>query len=332
MTDLPAMLPSIDIIIVNWNSGDQLQCCHRSVLMADKDNLILSRVVVMDNASTDGSAEDLEEMNLPFYLKHNKDNLGFAIACNQGAEGSNADYLLFLNPDARLFKDSLTNTFKFIEQKGNKNIGILGIQLVDDRGQISRICARFPSPSDFFYRMLGLDHLFPDHFPSHFMTEWDHRDSRDVNQVMGSFFLIRRSLFQGLGGFDERFFVYFEDLDISYRAWKAGWRSFYFADAKAYHKGGGTSEKVKDIRLFYLLRSRIQYGYKHFNKTSATMVALMTLILEPIARLSWAAIRLSYEEIVATLKGCLMLWRASPAILADAWRRRIDEDTPVESL
>ena len=332
MTDLHAMHPRLDIIIVNWNSGDQLQWCLNSILMAEKDNLILARVVVVDNASKDSSADDLEDLILPLYIKRNTENLGFAAACNQGAQGSNADYLLFLNPDTCLFEDSLIKPLAFMEQKENMNIGILGIQLVDNNGQISRTCARFPSPSYFFIKMLRLDHLFPDHFPSHFMTEWDHRESRDVDQVMGAFFLMRRSLFQILGGFDERFFVYFEDLDISYRAWKAGWRSVYLANAQAYHKGGGTSWQIKDRRLFYTLMSRILYGYKHFAWRSATMVALMTVFVEPITRLTWATMRLSGAEIMATLKGYLMLWRSLPTIMAVAWRRRSDKNTPTESL
>jgi N-acetylglucosaminyl-diphospho-decaprenol L-rhamnosyltransferase len=332
MIDLSAMHPKLDIIIVNWNSGDQLQWCLDSILTANKDNLTLARVVVVDNASRDRSADELEDFILPLYLISNTKNLGFAAACNQGAKGSKADYLLFLNPDARLFKNSLTDTLKFIEQKENNKIGILGIQLVDDNGKISHTCAHFPSAGNFFYRALGLDHLFPDHFSSHFMTEWDHRESRDVNQVMGSFFLVRRSLFQRLGGFDERFFVYFEDLDLSYRAWKAGWRSVYFANAQAYHKGSGTSQQIKDKRLFYNLRSRILYSYKHFGWRAATIVAFMTTFVEPITRFSWAAMRLSSAEMIATLKGYSMLWRTLPAILVEARRRRKNEDTPTESL
>jgi len=115
--------------------------------------------------------------------------------------------------------------------------------------------------------------------------------------------------------------VYFEDLDLSYRAWKSGWRSFYLADVKAYHKGGGTSRQIKDRRLFYSLRSRILYSYKHFGWWSASAVTLMTLIVEPFTRLAWATVRLSGTEIVNTLKGYLMLWRATPATLKEAWSR-----------
>ena len=200
-------------------------------------------------------------------------------------------------------------------------IGIIGVQLLDNSGNVARTCSRFPTLVTFFSQILGLNHIFPGYFPSHFMKEWDHRESREVDQVMGAFFLIRRSLFQRLGGFDERFFVYFEDLDLSYRAWKSGWKSFYLADAQAYHKGGGTTRQIKDRRLFYSLRSRILYSYKHFGWWSATAVTLMTLIVEPFTRLAWATVRCSGTEIVNTLKGYLMLWRAMPATLKEVRRR-----------
>ncbi|NPV29977.1 MAG: glycosyltransferase family 2 protein [Firmicutes bacterium] len=309
------MHPRLDIIIVNWNSGHQLQCCLNSILRADKESFIVERVVVVDNASTDGSAEGVEDFDLPLCLIHNIENRGFAAACNQGAKGSKADYLLFLNPDTCLFKDSLTKPLTFMEQKENRNIGILGIQLVDDNGQISHTCARFPTPGRFFSKMFGLDRLFPKLFPSHFMTEWDHREGRVVDQVIGAFFLVRRSIFEDLGGFDERFFVYFEDLDFALRARQAGWHNFYLADVQAYHKGGGTSEQVKATRLFYSLRSRILYGYKHFGWWSATGLMLGTLLLEPLTRIAWAVIRRSGRDIIETINGYFMLWRALPALL-----------------
>jgi GT2 family glycosyltransferase len=176
--------------------------------------------------------------------------------------------------------------------------------------------------------MPGLNKLSPRLFLGHIMGEWDHSENRVVDQLIGAFFLVHRSLFEDLGGFDERFFVYFEDVDFSYQAWKEGWHSVYLTEAHAYHKGGGTSQLIKDRRLFYNLRSRILYGYKYFSWWSA----IMALLVEPFSRLIWASIRLSGMEMVNTFKGYFMLWRASPMILKEAWRRRRDEDTPTESL
>jgi GT2 family glycosyltransferase len=332
LSDLAILPAKLDIIIINWNSGNQLRCCLNSIRNADRENMTIERVVVVDNASTDDSAKEFDDFSLPLCLKRNHVNRGFAAACNQGARSSKADYLLFLNPDVCLLRDSLTKPVKFMERMENEKAGILGIQLLDDKGQVSRTCSHFPTPGGLILKTFGLDLLFPDIFPIYFMNEWDHRKNRDVDHVMGAFFLMRRSLFQRLGGFDERFFVYFEDMDISYRASKAGWRSIYLAEAQAYHSGGGTSRQIKDKRLFYIQKSKIQYAYKHFSWCSATMVSLMTILLEPITRLCWATMRISCTEIAATIKGYLILWRTSPALLAEAWKRRKDEGTLIEPL
>jgi N-acetylglucosaminyl-diphospho-decaprenol L-rhamnosyltransferase len=310
------MAPSVDIIIVNWNSGRLLRDCLESInFAADHDSFKLNRVVVVDNASLDGSTDGLQSQKLPFSIIRNEENKGFAKACNQGAEGSCADYLLFLNPDTYLNRDSLAKPIVFMEKDFNRHIGITGIQLLDGSSEIARTCARFPTPGRFLSKMLGLDRLFPRAFPSHFMSEWDHQESREVDHVMGAFFLIRRFIFEELGGFDEQFFVYLEDLDFSFRARQAGWHCFYLADAKARHKGGGTSERVKAMRLFYSLQSRILYGYKHFGWWSATGLMLGTLLLEPLARLTLSASRRSYGEIYETIKGYSILWGKLPLLL-----------------
>jgi len=310
------MLPIVDIIIVNWNSGKQLYNCLQSIAATTKVNWGLGKVVVVDNASTDGSAKDITtNYNLPLIIIHNDTNRGFAAACNQGAKECKADYILFLNPDTVLFENSLSVPLEFMERPENQNIGIVGIQLVDDKGQVSRTCARFPTPARFFVKMLGLDRLFPNFFLGHFMKEWDHGNTREVDHVMGAFFLVRRTLFEILNGFDERFFVYLEDLDFSLRASERGWKSFYLADAQAYHKGGGTSEQVKAKRLFYSLRSRILYSYKHFNWLSATLLMLGTMIVEPLSRIAFCIARRSGGDIVETCKAYFMLWRSIPEFM-----------------
>lgn len=315
------MSASLDIIIVNWYSGRQLKECLESIAATDRDGFVLSRVVVVDNASRDGSSDGLVFLGLPLYIIRNGENFGFGHACNQGAKGSEADYLLFLNPDTRLFKKSLRDSMFFIKQYENSHIGILGVQLVNGDGNVSKTCARFPKPSQIFSKIIGLNRLFPRVFPDHFMVEWDHKESREVDQVMGAFFLVRRSLFEELAGFDERFFVYYEEVDFSYRARQQGWQSFYLVDAQVYHKGGGTSEQVKDKRLFYSLRSRILYGYKHFNWFSASALMLGTLLLEPVSRVVLGVIHRSWKEISETLKGYALLWSEMPTLLKTLSRR-----------
>jgi N-acetylglucosaminyl-diphospho-decaprenol L-rhamnosyltransferase len=313
------MASSIDIIIVNWNAGPQLLECLKSIAAADRTSIQVQRVVVVDNASSDHSLPTTDIAGLPVTIIQNKENRGFARACNQGARGSAADYLLFLNPDTSLTAGSLMQPIGFMERPENHRIGIVGIQLLDSAGRIAPTCARFPTPGRFFSMMLGLDRALPSLFPSHFMLEWDHRQSREVDQVMGAFFLIRRCLYDAVDGFDERFFVYFEEVDLSLRARAAGWRTFYLSTVHAYHHGSEQVRKrMQPTRLFYSLRSRILYAYKHFNIGAATVVAVGTLFIEPMSRLMISIVRRSPSQLAETVKAYALLWRAVPRRLRAA--------------
>lgn len=317
--------PSVDIIIVNWNAGRQLLECLESIEMARQETFNLKRTVVVDNDSSDGSLEAVGSVDLPLTIIGNSQNLGFAAACNQGAKDSHADYLLFLNPDTRLFADSLSKPIDLMEQPENQTIGICGIKLIDDTGNVARMCARFPAPRMYLAKILGLDHLCPHIIPGHLMREWDHLENRSVDQIMGAFFLARRSLFLQLNGFDNRFFVYFEEVDFSLRARTAGWHSLYIADASVYHKGGGTSQQVKPQRLFYNLRSRIQYSYKHFDPKTATIVTLATLLVEFFTRLCLAVFRHSLSQIRETFEGYMILYLSLPDVLKTVLRDYIKD-------
>lgn len=308
-------LKTLDIIIVNWNSGCQLRQCLGSISSTGGKGLILERVLVVDNASRDGSADGLEDLGLPLLVKKNQENRGFAAGCNQGAKGSKADFLLFLNPDTILFQDSLNKPIAFLEGPLNSSVGIVGIQLLDENSKINKTCARFPSAGMFIAKALGLDRLLPSIFTGYYMQQWDHRSNRLVDQVMGAFFLVRRCLFEALGGFDQRFFIYFEEVDFSLRARQGGWHSYYLAEAQVYHKGGGTTEQVKGLRLFYSLRSRILYGYKHFTWPSAAILMGWSIFVEPLAHLTRALCRGSIVETREVLKGTAKLWWAIPRFL-----------------
>ncbi len=303
-------MPSLDIVIVNWNSRTQLHECLASIAGANKTTVSLQHVVVVDNSSSDGSADNLDDLNLPLSLLRNATNQGFAVACNQGAASSRSDYLLFLNPDTRLLPHALEKPIGFMEQPGNDTIGIVGVQLTDENGHVAHTCTRFPKPGLLLAQMLGLHYLFPQRRLSHFMTDWDHADSRAVDHVMAAYWLLRRSVFEALKGFDERFFVYLEDLDFSLRARRAGWRSFYLADVQAYHRSGGTSEQIKARRLYYSLCSRIHYAYKHFPWWTATGLTLVSLLVEPFSRMVLAAARGNLTAIAETLLAYGLLWQA----------------------
>ncbi len=191
----------------------------------------------------------------------------------------------------------------------NRNIGIIGVQIIDDNNEVTRTCSSFPTPFKMIYLSLGLDKLFPKVFPGHFMKEWNHNKNRIVDQVMGSYFLIRQSLFKQIGGFDERFFVYYEDLDLSLRARQAGFSSFFLATSQIYHKGGGTSEQVKANRLCYTVHSKLLYCRKHFNAKSFIIIVFVTLFIEPVVRIAYALTKGSSREVWEIVKGYAKLYK-----------------------
>jgi GT2 family glycosyltransferase len=140
------------------------------------------------------------------------------------------------------------------------------------------------------------------------MKDFSHESSTEVDQVMGAFFFIRTDLFNQCNGFDEQFFVYYEEVDLSKRINSLGFKSIFLADCNAYHVGGGVSQQVKAKRLFYSLRSRILYSNKHFNFLSYIAVYFLTLLVEPISRIGFSLARLDFKAISETISAYKMLF------------------------
>jgi GT2 family glycosyltransferase len=303
----------IDIIIVNWNSGDLLRKCLFSLNRFSCGNL--SKVVVVDNGSVDTSADGLGKFDFPLQVLRNRENLGFARACNQGAAVCDARYLLFLNPDTELFDSSLVVPLAFMEDATNLDVGICGIQLVDEKGRVARTCARIPSLSRFAVQAIGLNKFPGLRGAGVHMDEWDHLSDKSVDHVIGAFFFMRRTVFEALNGFDERFFVYLEDVDFSLRAKQVGWKTVYLTGAQAFHQGGGTSRQVKAKRLFYSLRSRLLYGLKHFSLWQAWVLLGLTIVVEPLSRSVFSLFRGGIRDVRNTWRGYSMLYRDLPNIL-----------------
>lgn len=288
------MTAEVDIVIVNWNSGQLLRECVASLARAS--GAAAARVIIVDNGSSDGSAA-VTAPGLRLEVIEAGRNLGFGRACNVGAARAQADYLLFLNPDARIGEDALAQALAFMERGESAGVGICGIRLVDDAGTVQRHCARFPTARSYFGHATGLSRLVPGLLPPRTMLDFDHLSSRRVDHVIGAFFLVRRAVFESLGGFDERFFLYLEDLDFSLRAAEAGWTTHYLAEACGYHKGGGVSEQVQAARLFFSARSQIVYGFKHFSGAGALVMLIATALIEPVMRTLAAALRGRGREI-----------------------------------
>jgi len=297
----------ISVIIINWNAGSQIYRCIESVLQTDSS--IDKQIVVVDNGSIDGSdliVEAIPEVSL-IRTGH---NMGFAKACNIGASYATGDYLLFLNPDTYLMNGALSTSVGFLKDDINKRFGVCGVQLINEQGHVARSCVHFPTLKSFTAVSIGLNQLFPR--LGYHMTGWDHKTTIEVDHVIGAFYLVRRSVFEALAGFDERFFVYLEDLDFSYRARKLGWSIIYLAGVQTFHAGGGTSDQVKDKRLYYALRSRILYAFKHFNIFAALLVLLVTVIIEPVSRTILCCGRMSWKCFKETGSAYLLIFTWLP--------------------
>jgi N-acetylglucosaminyl-diphospho-decaprenol L-rhamnosyltransferase len=302
---------SIDIVIVNWNSKEYLLQCLQSIEKIYFESQYLIKVIVIDNNSSDLSCHNLDSLSIPFQLVENIHNTGFAAACNQGASLGDSKFILFLNPDTRLFENSLKVPFEFMNNSPDSisnRIGICGVQLIDDLGLVTPSCSRFPRPTRILATMLGLRILFP-RIKKELMDDWDHSNSTKVDQIKGAFFLVNRKLFNDLSGFDERFFVYYEEVDFSLRAKIAGWDSYFLSSAQIYHRGCGTTDSIKGKALFYFLRSRILYIHKHFSLVDNFFHVLGTLTLEFFARSTRAFLCESKSDLFGTFQAYTYLYQ-----------------------
>ncbi|MDP2966408.1 MAG: glycosyltransferase family 2 protein [Pelolinea sp.] len=303
----------LDFIIINWNSALQLRRCVDSILSSTIQ--IPGKLIVVDNCSTDTSMKGLNGIKNLQIFQQSK-NLGFGGGCNLGSSQSRAGFFLFLNPDIQFLPDSLKRVVDFLNSPELlPETGIIGVQLQNPDGSIQINIARFPRFKELFPRMAGFDRICPRIFKPHYVKDMDYTKNQLVDQVPGAFFLVRRTCFEQLGGFDERFFMYYEDVDFSYRAHLAGWKTQYLADVKVIHGGGGTTESIKDIRLFYSLRSRVLYAGKHFGRRQALAVIFGIITLEFPTRFARAVLRLSLGELTATLKGFRLYMRYLPEAL-----------------
>jgi GT2 family glycosyltransferase len=293
----------LDIVIVNWNAGPLLRRCLESLEKSQDKDAFLASVTLVDNASDDGSADVEEERHPNLEVLRLEENIGYGRAANLGAGQGRADYLLFLNPDIVLKPDTLKRSLETMEKRRKAGAGILEIALLDPDGKVSRSCARFPSPWQQLGESLGLSRLLPGIAPPTIMVDWDHAESRWVDHVMGAFALMPRPLFEELGGFDPAYFVYWEDLDLSLRAQRAGAKSFYERGIEAGHKGGGTTQRLSmGQRLALALHARQVYARKHFGRLGylAALVALWPA--EFCARGLLALLKLSPQRIKAVLE------------------------------
>ena len=318
------MRPAVDIVIVNWKSSTALERCLWSISQSDQRDFEISRIVVVDNASNDGCAAVTARFP-EVQLLENSYNAGFAAASNQGAAAGDAPYCVFLNPDTGLDPGALAKVVSFMSDPANAHIGICGIKLRDEQGHTGICCAHFPTLRSLLAEMSGLDKILPSLFRSPQLEPEELTESREVDQVIGAFFAIRRPLFEALHGFDERFFVYFEEVDLSLRARKMGARSYFLSTAGAVHAGRVSSDQNKSLRLLYYVRSRFLYCRKHMGRVSSWVVLLAGCTVEPAARLCWAAFGRSQSSVSQTFKTYSDLYSILWSSLSSLWHERFQQ-------
>jgi GT2 family glycosyltransferase len=243
---------TLSIIIVNHNVRCFLEQCLLSLRRATDG--IGHEIVVVDNASRDDSRSYLPQRFPEVRFLWNQGNIGFGRACNQGASLSGGEYILFLNPDTIVPEDCLRRCLEHLE--AHPTAGALGVRMHDGSGRYLRESKRsYPSPSTAFLKLSGLSALFPG---SRWVARYDLGD-RDAyancraDVLAGAFMLVRRAAFTATGGFDERFFMYGEDIDLSWRFRQAGFENLYFAEAAILHFKGESNRRgsLRHVRHFY---------------------------------------------------------------------------------
>lgn len=275
------MKKKISVVVVNWNSGLLTSIAINPYVNYQSEKIVCD-IIIVDNASNDNSLSVLDK--LPVRLISNKINMGFGYACNQALKKSEADYILLLNPDTESTPETLEGLVEFLEK--NVAYAITGPQQKYEDGKIMKSCGRFPSFETAIFDLVGISKVFPKYFkPSPIMLDFDNLTSEDVDQVMGSYMLIRKNVIDITGFMDEDYFVYGEDLDFSKRVSEKGYKSYFNSNYTIIHKGGKSGDKATSQRLFYSISSRRIYWRKHFKKTSLIILTFLSISIEPILRI-----------------------------------------------
>jgi GT2 family glycosyltransferase len=267
MSATAAAPPKVSICIVSWNTRDLLDACAASIA---KHTTLPHEVIVVDNASADGTVAMLRERHPHVRVIASEQNLGFVLGNNVAAREARGEHVMLLNPDTALASDVLRGLVAVLES--DPKIGIVGPKLLNADGSVQPTCAaRLPTPWNEFTSMLFLHRVAPGLFPDRELSSWDHMDDRDVESISGACMLLRKSLWESLGGFDEAVFMYAEDLDICRRVGASGLRLRYVAGESVFHYEGSSSSQRKEsfFSLLSQMSSNAWYFRKHFGGASA---------------------------------------------------------------
>ena len=253
----------LSIIIVNYNVKHFLEQCLYSVLKATAG--MQAEIIVVDNNSSDNSIDYLQPRFARIRFLANSENLGFAKACNQGLKQASGKLILFLNPDTIIPEDCFQKCISFFES--HPDAGALGIKMLDGSGKFLKESKRsFPSPLTSLFKLFGLSRLFPHSgiFSRYHLGHFDKNRDHAVDVLAGAFMMIRKEVLDETGGFDEIFFMYGEDVDLSYRMQKTinpvtgkSYKNYYFSGSSIIHFKGESTKRgsMNYVRMFYTAMS-----------------------------------------------------------------------------
>jgi N-acetylglucosaminyl-diphospho-decaprenol L-rhamnosyltransferase len=264
----------LSVIIVSYNVKFFLEQCLSSLKKAIEGNSLtdgFTEVFIVDNASADGSLDFLVPLFPSFHFIQNKENKGFATANNLALLRSTGEFVLFLNPDTIIAEDSLDICVAFF--RSVPGAGAVGLHMIDGTGNYLKESKRgFPDPWASFFKMSGLARLFPrsKFFSAYYMGHLEEGKPGAVEVLSGAFMMVRKTILDKAGGFDEQFFMYAEDIDLSFRIRQAGHQNYYLPQTTIIHfKGESTKKDFQQVKIFYAAMEL--FMKKHFRGSGAPL-------------------------------------------------------------
>ena len=264
----------ISVIVVNYNVEFFLEQCLNSVKKALEN--VSGEVFVVDNNSIDGSVEMVRLKFPEINLIANKDNRGFSKANNQAIEISQGEYILLLNPDTVVEEDTFLKVISFMDN--HPDAGGLGVRMLDGKGVFLPESKRgLPTPTVAFYKIFGLSKLFPKSkkFGQYHLGHLNELETNEVDILSGAFMLMRKEALNKVGLLDETFFMYGEDVDLSYRIQKGGYKNYYFPETRIIHYKGESTKKSSVNYVFVFYRAMVIFAEKHFSQKNAKLFSFL---------------------------------------------------------
>lgn len=254
--------PVLSICIVSWKTRDYLDASLQSIEQAS--DAVSREIIVVDNASGDGTVEMVRQRHPQARLIANEENLGYAAANNQAIEAASGEHILLMNPDIVVHEGALDGLVDLLRRR--PEAGAVAPRLILPDGSVQASCRSFPTPDVVIYEALGLSRLFPRSrvFGKYRMTWWDYADERAVDQPMASALLLRGEALRQVGAMDEDFPIYFNDVDLCKRLWDAGWEVWYAPEASMDHVGGASTSQAPRRMLIESHRSFARFYRKHY--------------------------------------------------------------------